>query len=250
MNEEKFTGKADVYNKFRPTYPSEFIDYLYSEVGFNVDSKIADIGAGTGILSKLLLLRNSNVICVEPNIDMLNVAKRDLIEFPNCSFVKAPAEDTSLDENSIDFITVAQAFHWFDHDKFKIECRRILKSEGKLVLIWNTWSKSDELVVEIGKVNQQLCPNFKGDFGGNHSNLESCENFFKGGICDFKVFKNYLSFNEQEFIGSNLSLSFAPKENSENYNEYIIELRKLFDKYGKDGIIVIPNVTRSYAGEI
>jgi len=82
-NEERFSNKADIYKKYRPSYPKELIDYLYSQVGFRQDSIIADIGSGTGILSCLLLERGSLVYCVEPNADMRKVAEKDLSGFKN-----------------------------------------------------------------------------------------------------------------------------------------------------------------------
>ena len=128
MNEERFTGKADVYKKFRPSYPKELIDYLYSQVGFSQDSVIADIGSGTGIFSRLLLECGSQVYCVEPNDDMRQTAEKDLAGFRNFISVNAAAENTGLQEKSVHFVTAAQAFHWFDRQAYKLECQRILYS--------------------------------------------------------------------------------------------------------------------------
>jgi len=77
-NEERFSSKADIYKKFRPTYPKELIDYLYAQTGFTKDSKIADIGSGTGIFSRLLLEKGSYVWCVEPNNEMRKMNCRNL----------------------------------------------------------------------------------------------------------------------------------------------------------------------------
>jgi len=251
MNEEKFTGKADTYAKFRPTYPEEFINYLYSDVGLSMDSKIADIGAGTGRFSKLLLLKGSDVICVELNADMLNMAKQELTEFPNCRFVKGSAQNTTLDEKSIDFITVAQAFHWFDREVFKIECNRMLKNNGKVILLWNSRDKSEGLTIENAKINDTFCPTkFKGFEGVMEEEPENYADFFKDGNCDYQIFKTEAVLNEEGFIGRNLSTSYAPKKDSENYGEYVNELKKLFRKYSKDGYLAIQNITRSYVGKV
>jgi ubiquinone/menaquinone biosynthesis C-methylase UbiE len=145
-NEERFSNKADLYKKFRPTYPKELIDYLYSQVGFNQESIIADIGSGTGIFSRLLIEQGSFVYCVEPNEDMRRTAEKDLSEFENFVSVNAPAENTGLQDVSVDFITVAQAIHWFDRQAFKSECRRILKPGGKVVLIWNERDYENEII--------------------------------------------------------------------------------------------------------
>ncbi len=250
VNEGKFSGKAEIYTKFRPTYPDVFIDYLYSEVGFNALSVIADIGAGTGIFSGLLAKRDSLVICIEPNDDMMIVAKENLAGFKNCVFVKASAENTTLDDNSVDFITVAQAFHWFDSAKFKIECKRILKNRSKVALIWNSRDNSQDLTIENAKINKKFCPNFKGFAGGSEENPQAYADFFKNGHCDFRVFKNDLLFDKESFIGRNLSGSYAPKKGFENYDEYVEEIQKLFYKYSKNGLLTVNNITRSYIGEV
>lgn len=74
-NKERFTNRVDKYVKYRPSYPKEAIDYLYTVVGFQQQSEVADIGAGTGIFSRLLLERGSRVTAVEPNQAMREAAE-------------------------------------------------------------------------------------------------------------------------------------------------------------------------------
>ena len=153
MNTKRFTGKAELYRKFRPSYTQELFQYLYSpQVGFSQDSVIADIGAGTGIFTRLLLERGSKVYAVEPNADMRETSKNDLAEYKNFVSVNASAENTGLDEASVDFITAAQAFHYFDREVFKQECRRILRPGGKVVIIWNDVDKYSELIQKNGNI--------------------------------------------------------------------------------------------------
>ena len=250
MNEEKFVGKAEVYAEFRPTYPEEFIEYLYATVGFSDSSTVADIGAGTGIFSKLLALKNTSLICVEPNTEMLNEARKTLGQFAKIKLIKASAENTTLHDNSVDFITVAQAFHWFEREKFKAECQRILKNNGKVVLVWNCRDNTNPVVIENAETNKRLCPDFKGFTSGLDENPQSYADFFKNGKCEYKTFISELKFDEERFIGRCLSGSYAPIKNSENYYAYIKEIKKLFNKYSKNKILSLPNITRSYVGEV
>ena len=250
MNEEKFTGMADIYGKFRPSYPNGLIDYLYSEAGFGADSAIADIGAGTGIFSGLMLERGSVVTCVEPNRDMLNAAERALAEYDKVSFVEASAEDTRLPAASLDFITVAQAFHWFDRPRFRAECIRILRSGGRVALIWNRRDDSAPLVGELFDINNRYCPNFKGFTGGSPEAPEAYSDFFDGGECDFRIFANDLMMDEAGFVGRSLSSSYAPRENDADYDAYVGELRTLFAKYSSDGRLLMPHYTSSYVGGV
>lgn len=109
MNENKFDNMGTVYSKFRPSYPEKFIEYLYSKIALSKDSIIADIGSGTGILTKQLLEQGSRVFAVEPNDDMRKIADMTLGEFSGYVSVKATAENTAILPNCVDFITAAQS---------------------------------------------------------------------------------------------------------------------------------------------
>lgn len=251
MNEEKFTGKAYVYEKNRASYPKELISYLYNEVGFSKESAIADIGAGTGKMTKLLLEQGSEVYAVEPNGDMRNTLKTVLSDFQNLSVTAGTAENTEFKTNSMDFITAAQAFHWFDMDKFKLECQRILKKDtGKIVLVWNNRNGENSFVKEVYEISRKFCPDFKGGAGGMDGSAEQFKNFFKKGIYHYKVFKNPLPLTEDGFIGGCLSSSYSLKEGMKNYELYVNELREAFITHSNNGKLIMPFITQCYAGEV
>ena len=250
-NKERFTNKEELYKKFRPAYPKELIDYLYSQVGFNQESIIADIGSGTGIFSRLLIEQGSLVHCVEPNEDMRRTAEKDLKEFENFSSVNAPAENTELQNNSVDFVTAAQAFHWFDRQKFKLECQRILKPSGKVALIWNERDYDSEIIKKDYIIRAKYAVDRKGLGSGGgfgHNYLD----FFADGVFEYKTFKNDLQFDKESFIGRNLSASYAPKEEQhpEKYHGLVRELGEFFDEYSVNGILDYPHFTQSYIGRL
>ena len=255
-NTEKFSGLAEVYTQYRPTYPKEFIDYLYNEVGLTSDSVIADIGSGTGKLSKELLAMGSKVICVEPNADMRFIAERELSIYPNFISIGASAEETTLADGSVDFITVAQAFHWFDKDSFKLECRRILRSSGKVIIVYNT-IVNDENVIggqvsqKRDKIYMRLCPNFHGRAGGIATEgIKAFESFFNNDIYETRVIRTTSAKPLENFVGGSLSASYAPKEGEENYEVFVCELTELFNKFSVDGVVTLSNDTSSYVGEV
>lgn len=250
MNENKFSGKADIYVQYRPTYPGAFIGYLYAEVGFAPASRIADIGAGTGIFSRLLLEKGSRVFCVEPNADMLRAARNGLGQFPDCEFVQASAENTGLPDKSVDFVTATQAFHWFDRARFKHECQRILKDGGKVMLAWNSRDADEEVTRENARINKLMCPKFAGFSGGSAEDPEAYADFFKDGRCEFRTFRNDLRFDREAFIGRCLSASYAPLPGASAYEEYRAKIAELFEKYSRDGILPMGNIVRSYVGEV
>lgn len=251
MNEEKFSGMGTVYKNYRPDYPDLFIDYLYSSLGFTSKSVIADIGSGTGILTKKFLKKGSTVYAVEPNDDMRKTAEAELIGFNNFKSVKASAENTGLLEGSIDFVTVAQAFHWFDVKLFREECKRILKPDSLVIIVYNDRDESNEIVKENAEINKKYCPDFRGFSGGRSKMLEDelFREFFESGY-EKGEFDNPLKFTEKQFIGRNLSSSYALKEDDARFACYVEEIRKLFYRYCKDRVLNMPNKTVSYFGRV
>ncbi len=250
MNEDKFSGKADIYARFRPTYPDEALDYLYTDAGLSEESVVADIGSGTGILTELLLRRGSFVYGVEPNGDMRRTAEQSLAEYTRFRSVNASAEHTGLPASSVDFVTAAQSFHWFDRAAFKTECRRILKSGGKAALLWNSRDSQSALVAENDAVNRAFCPSFKGFSGGMRGEGPGEYNDFFRNNCAYCVIRHDLVFDEDSFIGRNMSASYAPAQTDSRHADYIAALRELFRKYGSGGQLLMPNLTRIYVGEV
>ena len=251
MTESRFSGKGSIYAQYRPTYPQAFIDYLFSDVGMSKSSSIADIGSGTGILTKQLLEEGCRVFAVEPNTDMRATAEATLSRFIGFISVKGTAECTTLESNSVDFVTVAQAFHWFDRRRFKAECIRIVRPSGKVVLVWNNRDTACDLVRENETVIRKYCPDFKGYSGGmDIGGDESVFHDFFDGAYESLIFSNDLELSEQGFIGRNLSGSYAPKQGDSHYPAYVDALRALFVKYSMNGLLILPNKAYCYTGEI
>lgn len=251
MNEHKFDGKGEIYKKYRPDYPGELFGWLYSDGGFSAESVVADVGSGTGIFSRCLLERGSRVFAVEPNGDMRRKAENALGKYGGFVSVAASAELTGLEEKSVDFVTAAQAFHWFDRDAFRLECRRILRPEGKVLLLWNTKDPSSDVVRGIARVSRRFCPSFSGFSGGIDFSDSSKEfsDFFSGEYI-VKFFKNDFALDKESFVGRCLSSSYSLKNGDDGYCSYVFALEKLFDDYSKDGLVFLPNFTCCYMGSV
>lgn len=252
-NAQRFSGLGKLYAQNRPTYPQAFMEHLSSDVGMNEDSIIADIGSGTGILTQQLLdLGCKEVFAVEPNADMRLEAEKKLEKYvPKFQSIAASAETTGLRNQSVNYITVAQAFHWFDRALFKKECQRILKENGSVVLAWNFRDDSTELISKYDLIHRQHCPTYiKNASGLKMKEYEqNLTDFFAGNV-ETKEFHNDLMFDKQGFIGRSRSASYALKENDEGFEAYIAALTDLFDEYSQNGLLILPNKTRSFVGMV
>ena len=237
MNEEKFTGKAEVYDKFRPSYPDSLIDWLYEKTGAKT---VADIGAGTGIFTKCLSAKPWKITAVEPNPDMLGILK---LNVPSIEIVNAPAENTGIPTVTIDLVTAAQAFHWFDKEKFKAECERILTPNGHLAVVWNNHVPSD-IMNERNRIFDKYCGQ-SNSMAGGVTQVDLNVYFSE---MEFFRMDNNMNMNEEQFIGYSLSHSYSIKADNPNYEKFVDELRNAFAKFQHNGIVVIPQETECYLG--
>lgn len=244
-----FSGLADDYVIGRPAYAKAFVESLYSRYGFSKQSVIADIGSGTGKLAKQLLERGSFVYGVEPNADMRSIARKELEGFEKFCPVNGTAAETNLGEQSVDFVTAAQAFHWFDGALFRRECKRILKRNGLVFLIWNLRDTSDKVNQSSFEIFSEYCPKFHGFSGGVQKNDPRIRDFFRGKY-EYIEFENPLFYDREKFISRSLSSSYSLKKEEEKYGEYIAALSELFERYAKDDVLTVANKTVAYAGKV
>lgn len=247
---DKFSGKAETYAKYRPSYPAAYVDYLIEANSLGAESIIADIGAGTGILTRQLLERGLQVIAVEPNEDMRQTAEASLSAFPKFTSWNGAAEESGLSSQSVDLVTVAQAFHWFDHERFRAECKRVLKPNSRVALVWNSRDASTELIQADHKLCTEYCPSFRGFSGGIEEDPEVFGRFFKEGKYEMRVFAYPIQLDLEGFIGRHLSASYSLKPGDERYASYSEAITSLFVQYAKHEVITIPNLTRSYLGYV
>ena len=126
----RFSSRVEDYIRYRPGYPAVIMDWLMRNCGLTAHARIADIGSGTGILSRMFLHFGCQVFGVEPNKDMRLAAERLLAGVKGFHSVDGRAEATTLPAGSVDFVTAGQAFHWFDPGPTRAEFRRLLTPGG------------------------------------------------------------------------------------------------------------------------
>jgi SAM-dependent methyltransferase len=249
-NIERFSNRVKNYVKYRPGYPKEFIDYLFTNMGFSKNSIVADIGSGTGKLTALLLDRGCHVAGVEPNKEMRKAAEKLLEGYLRFVSMDGTAETTGIESNSADYIICAQAFHWFDKDACKKEFVRILKPGGKVILVWN-YRKVQESGFAAGY--EDLVKTYANDYNEvNHKLITDAEfkMFFKNGVFSKFTFNNEQQFDFEGLKGRLLSSSYAPMPGEQNYETMIMELKKLFDKYEVHGKVSFEYETQGFLGEV
>ncbi len=247
-NLKLFDNKSDNYVSARPSYAPALLDKL-CEYGLNSEKIVADIGCGTGIFSRQLLEKGATVYGVELNDEMRQKSIAILSNYDKFISVNASAEATTLPDNSVDFITCAQSFHWFDEPKFKLEAKRILKQNGVVALIWNMRDTNDKSLIDLANLTAKHCKNFKGFNGGTRVTKEEIDAFFDGKY-DYFEFDNPLDYTLQKFIKRCLSSSYAPTETDASYSPYVEDVKSFFAKYNKNGIYTMPNKSALYVGRI
>src|SRR5260370_2845147 len=134
---QRFPNRAADYVRDLAGYPPAVLDLLRAECGLLRGHVIADIGSGTGLLSKLFLENGNRVFGVEPNPEMRQAGEEYLASYDGFSSIEGSAESTPLGDSSVDFVTAGQAFHWFEPEKTRAEFQRILRPHGWVAAIWN-----------------------------------------------------------------------------------------------------------------
>jgi SAM-dependent methyltransferase len=241
---KRFSLRVENYIKYRPSYPPEIIEFLTEKKILSKKSIVADVGSGTGILSELFLKNGNKVFGVEPNTEMRRAAEKNFEIYPDFISISSSAENTSLMSNSIDLITVGQAFHWFDTDKTRLEFKDILKSDGYIALIWNNRRKTGR---GFSSQYEHLIAKYGTDYKQVRKNEGNINEFFQ---YKKKVFSNYQDLDFEGLRGRLLSASYIPLEENPTYKEMISELAKIFKDNEQNGKIRIEYDTEIYYGKL
>jgi len=225
------------------------IGYLKEQNIITDNAVIADIGSGTGISSEPFLKNGNTVYSVEPNSEMREAAERLLTEYENFKSINGSAEETTLENGSIDLITAGQAFHWFDVPKAKIEFKRIIKPGGFAALIWNIKKSKDSplmmeyenLMINHGKDYKELRHE---NVGENEFNI-----LFDNGYTT-KFFDNEQVMDYDSLKGRILSASYIPTEDEPGFEAMIADIKKMFNTHQENGKVKIVYIAEIVWGMI
>lgn len=247
---QRFSDRVENYARFRPGYPMEVLDLLQNRCGLADGSVVADVGSGTGILSKLLLRSGCRVLGVEPNREMRLAAESLLRDQPRFSSIDGTAEATTLEKESVDLVTAAQAFHWFDRERAKLEFRRIARADARLALLWNTRLTEETPFLAA---YEELLKRFAREYAiVDHRNItpDAIAVLFAPARVENAVFHNSQQFDFAALSGRLRSSSYAPNPGEPAHEPMITELRRIFETYEKDGIVEFLYHTTVYFGRI
>ena len=246
---KRFSDRVANYIRFRPGYPESLLPVLLPAAQSRDSVSIADVGSGTGIFTRLLLQQGDTVYGVEPNANMRRAAEEYLADYEKFVSIDGDAENTGLADASVDLVTAAQAFHWFNNDASKTEFNRILKPDGRLALIWNQRRMEQPFQQAYEALLRELAP----EYGKvNHMNLDENDiaPFFRPGQMQVSHFDNYQQFDFEGLTGRLKSSSYCPNENTPEYARLIDALSGLFDTHAIDGRLIFEYDTRLYLGPI
>lgn len=210
---------------------------------------VADIASGTGIFTKMLLDNGNRVFAVEPNAEMRAAGGTLLAGYDKLTSVAGTAEATTLPDDSVDFVTAAQAAHWFDRERARREFSRILKPGGWCVLIWN---ERRTATTPFLRDYEQLLLTYGTDYEEvRHERTTAViHEFFAPSPYEERVFDLRQQFDYQGTAGRLLSSSYAPLEDHPNHIPMMRELRRIVDAHAQAGLVEFGYNTRVYYGKL
>ncbi len=247
----RFSTRVDNYVKYRPSYPAEVVELLRRECGLGATSVVADIGAGPGNLTRLLLPVAEKVFAVEPNKEMREAGEGLLSAEPKYVSVDGASEATTLGDGSVDLITAGQAFHWFEPEATRAEFDRILRSPGWVALIWNDRKIGSPFLSDY----EALLRTHTTEYAQvNHKNIvkeeDQIEAFFAPVSVQTARFPYGQDLDFESLKGRVLSSSYSPEETDPNVGEFIEELRRIFERHQDGGQVVFEYETQVFFGKL
>lgn len=246
----RFSSRVESYVKYRPGYPSAVIATLRDECRLGPASLIADIGAGTGLLTELFLQNGNPVLAVEPNPEMRAAAERLLQNYRDFRSVAGKAEASTLADRSVDFVVAGQAFHWFDRPKAQKEFARILKATGWVMLVWNQVELHSSLFL---RAHEDLMRKYATHGPrADHSKRDEAAavDVFGSGGFRSRAFRHSQRLDHAGVQGRVRSLSTMPEPGHPDHEKMLAELAEIFRTHQADGTVEFRYVTTMFYGRL
>jgi len=245
----RFSDRVENYVRYRPGYPSEVLELLRDECGLQPGHVVADIASGTGLFTRLLLENGNSVFAVEPNVEMREASVRALEDYDKLVPVPGMAEETTLDSGSVDFVTAAQAAHWFDLRRTRTEFVRILRPGGWCVLIWNErLTESTPFLRDYERLLLTYGTDYK---EVRHERTTGIiHEFFAPQLSRERVFGLRQRFEYEGVAGRLHSSSYVPLDGNPKHAPMMQELERIFRAHAQGGVVEFEYKTRVYYGHL
>jgi SAM-dependent methyltransferase len=240
----RFTSRAQAYAKYRPSYPPVAIATILEGLKPADILLIADIGAGTGIASRLLAEQGARVLAIEPNLAMQSAAE----PHPGIDFQQGSAEQTGLADASVDLVTTFQAFHWFDPQTALPEFARILKPNGRLAVIWNNRDRQDLFTAAYS----QLLQTASDQHPAQELKMLAADVFDQTAFefSQHHCFRHHHALDLAGLLGRTESLSYIP-ERGQVRDRLIQSLRDLYNQFcDRQGLVYLAHTTDVYLASL
>lgn len=246
----RFSSRAGAYVRYRPSYPPQIVELLVRDCGLSRDSVVADVGSGTGLLTKIFLDFGCRVYGVEPNPEMREAGEEFLSGRDRFHSMNGQAENTGLPPGSVDLVSAGQAFHWFAPERARAEFRRILREPKWVALVWNERLVTGHPFLEgYERLLQRYAPEYA---KVDHRRVDTAalSQFFGASAWKTVTLENQQRFDLDGVRGRLLSSSYAPPAGATGHEEMIGELERLFAATEQDGCVVFAYHTRLHYGPL
>lgn len=213
-----FGSAADLYERARPSYPQEAVDWLVAQTGLGPGRTVVDLGAGTGKLTRLLVPTGARVVAVEPIAEMA-------AHIEGAEVLDGTAEEIPLPDGSADVVTAAQAFHWFDYARALPEIHRVLREGGSLALVWNMRDLDDPVQRGVEELLQPLRVDVPGQVAGSWRPPVAASRLF--GPSRSAEFRYEQRFTTDDLCDRVASTSFVAAMRPVDREELLVRVRAL-----------------------
>jgi SAM-dependent methyltransferase len=247
---ERFSERAAVYSRGRPTYPNAIVARLRAAGALPEGAVVVDLGVGTGLSSEPFLRAGFSVIGVEPNGPMRAVGDERLAHYKHYRSVGGSAEETTLPPGCAHLVIAGQAFHWFDPARAGAEARRILVPGGWAALVWNDRPATGTAFLEGYEALLRTYGIDYGKVSHRHVDEDAINRFFAPAQPAVAHFDNPRTLTREELAALVGSASYMPPPGHPRHAALAAALKKLFDAHAADGRVAMHYRTRMHYGPL
>jgi SAM-dependent methyltransferase len=242
------TSEFKRYRTQRPDYPPEIVSFILEHCIVDEDWRIADIGSGAGVSTRLLSRGlKRTVFAIEPDDRLRRFAEENEGDNPYFHSVKGTAENTTLVDRSVNLVCAFQSFQWFDKGMARKEFRRILRSPKRILVAF-----SKRVIDEKG-----FSPAYEGILAKfpeyhtamrHNATLDEFKEFLENNVAISKSFFVTLNIDWEGLADRFASAYYTPKKGTTEYYQSIDAMRSVFETHNHNGLIEIRYETQVYLG--